>query len=47
MFSLLVSQPKVKSELAGLILTQEASLKQWEGGMRNSMAANFAEAPKH
>jgi hypothetical protein len=32
------------SELAGIILTQEASWKRWEGGRRNSAAANFAEA---
>jgi hypothetical protein len=34
----------VKSELADLILTQEASWKHWDGGMRNSVAANFAKA---
>ncbi len=43
-FSLLVSQPKAKSELSRLTLTQEASLKDWEGGARNSTAADFAEA---
>jgi hypothetical protein len=34
----------VKSKLADLILAQEASSKNWDGGTRNSMAANFAEA---
>jgi hypothetical protein len=43
-FSLLVSRPKAKSELSGLTLTQEASLKDGEGGAKNSAAADFAEA---
>jgi hypothetical protein len=43
-FSMLVSRPKAKRELSKLTLTQEASLKDLEGGARNSAAADFAEA---
>jgi hypothetical protein len=41
---MLVSRPKVKRELSKLTLTQEASLKDLEGGARNSAATDFAEA---
>jgi hypothetical protein len=34
MFSLLVSQLEMKSQLAGLILTQDASLKEQEEGFQ-------------
>jgi hypothetical protein len=43
-FSLFERRPGAKSELADLILAQEASYKNWDGGTRNSTAANFAEA---
>ncbi len=36
---MLVSRPKAKRELSKLTLTQEASLKDLEGGARNSAAA--------
>jgi hypothetical protein len=39
-----VSRPEAKRELPGLTLTQEASKKDREGGVRNSTAADFAEA---
>ncbi len=39
-----MSLPKAKSELSGLTLTQEAYLKDREGGVRNSAAVDFAEA---
>jgi hypothetical protein len=41
---MLVSRPKAKRELSKLTLTQEASLKDLEGGARNSAAADFSEA---
>jgi hypothetical protein len=43
-FSLFERRPGVKRELAAFILAQEASYKNWDGGTRNSMAADFAEA---
>jgi hypothetical protein len=39
-----VSQPEAKRELSGLTLTREASEEDQEGGARNSVAADFAEA---
>jgi hypothetical protein len=42
-FSLLVSRPKAKREQSELTLTQEASLKDREGGERNSAAADFTK----
>jgi hypothetical protein len=44
MFSLWVSQRRVKRGLIGLTLTQEASQKDWDRGARNLTAADFAEA---
>jgi hypothetical protein len=41
---MLVSRPKAKRELSELTLTQETSLKDLEGGARNSAVADFAEA---
>jgi hypothetical protein len=35
--------PKVKKELAGLLLTREAFKKEWEGVVRTLMVADFAE----
>jgi hypothetical protein len=43
-FSLFERWPGAKRELAAFILAQEASYKNWDGGTRNSMAANIAEA---
>ncbi len=43
-FLLFERRPGAKRELAGLILAQEASYKNWDGGTRNSAAANLAEA---
>jgi hypothetical protein len=42
-FSMLASWLKVKSELSRLTLIQEASLKDGDGGARNSAAADFTE----
>jgi histone-lysine N-methyltransferase SETMAR len=36
--------PKVKKELAGLMLTRETFKKEWEGAVRTLLAADFAEA---
>jgi histone-lysine N-methyltransferase SETMAR len=36
--------PKVKRELAGLILTKETFKKEWEGAARTLKAADFAKA---
>jgi hypothetical protein len=36
--------PKVKSMLASLIPTQEASEKEWDVGAKNSAAVDFPEA---
>jgi hypothetical protein len=44
MFSLLVSRLEVWSKLPGLTIFQEASYNELEGGARNSMVANIAEA---
>jgi hypothetical protein len=44
MFSQLVSWLEVKSKLAGLTLTQEASEKEREGGARNNAEVDFTEA---
>jgi hypothetical protein len=44
-FSLFERRPGAKCELAAFILAQEASYKNWDGGTRNSMVANFAGAP--
>jgi hypothetical protein len=44
MFSLFERQLGAKRELAAFILAQEASYKNWDGGTRNSTAANFTEA---
>jgi hypothetical protein len=38
-----VSQWRKKKELAGLTFTQETSLKELEGSMRNLTAADFAK----
>jgi hypothetical protein len=43
-FSLFERRPGAKRELVCLILAQEASYKNWDGGTRNITAANFAEA---
>jgi hypothetical protein len=43
-FSLFERRRGAKRELAAFILAQEASYKNWDGGTRNSMAENFAEA---
>jgi hypothetical protein len=43
-FSLFERRPGTKRELAAFILAQEAFYKNWDGGTRNSTAANFAEA---
>jgi hypothetical protein len=43
MFSLWMSQQRVKKEQASLTLTQETSYMKREGGMRNLTAADFAE----
>jgi hypothetical protein len=43
-FSLFERRLGVKRELAAFILAQEASSKNWDGGTKNSTAANFAEA---
>jgi hypothetical protein len=43
-FSLFERRPGAKRELAAFILAQEASYKNWDGGTRNSTAANFTEA---
>ncbi len=40
----MVSRPEAKRELPGLTLTREDSEKDQEGGARNSVAADFAEA---
>jgi hypothetical protein len=44
MFSLFEWRPGAKCDLAAFILAQEASYKNWDGGTRNSTAANFTEA---
>jgi hypothetical protein len=44
MVSLWVSRRRVKTELNDLTLTQETSKKEWEGGVRNLMAAYIAKA---
>jgi histone-lysine N-methyltransferase SETMAR len=36
--------PKVKKELAGLMLTRESFKKDWEGAVRTLSATDFAEA---
>jgi hypothetical protein len=36
--------PRVKRELAGLTLTQDTFKKEWEGAVRSTTVADFAEA---
>ncbi len=36
--------PRVKRELAGLMLTQDTFKKEWEGAVRSIEAVDFAEA---
>jgi hypothetical protein len=43
MFSLLVSQLELKSEMTSLTLTQETSHKEQEGMQKMTAALNFAE----